>query len=305
VPPRQFCSELSEANGESLGATASRIDHWILVEYRGLWARDELAASLIPAPAKEHLRRQLAALPRARLLFVRRPERRGRDGLCLFYGRTRERDPWFRALELDGYDDLVDLDLTGALAGSVEAPGEPLGHPLLVVCTHGKRDPCCARRGRPLYEGLREAADEDWVWQSSHVGGDRFAGNLVCFPEGVYYGRVTRGKALTVLAEHLAGRIELEHYRGRCCYSFPVQAAELEVRRRTDLRGVDDVHAEGVERVADSAWRVRLRAGPALYAVDVAAEHGELTLLTCASPTPKSPRRLVVRSAEILRGPGA
>jgi hypothetical protein len=305
VPPRLFCSELSQANGESLEATASRVDHWLLVEYRGLWARDELGASLLAPSVKEHLREQLARLRRSRLLFVRRPERRGRSGLAVFYGRTSQRDAWFHALEVEAHEDLVELDVASALTGEAPLPGRPLEHPLLVVCTHGKRDPCCARGGRPLYEGLREAADEGWVWQSTHVGGDRFAGNLVCFPEGVYYGRVTRLGALAVLAEHLAGRIALAAYRGRCCHSFPVQAAEREVRRRTGLRGIGDVLAEAVERVAADAWRVRLLAEATAYEVDVTAEQGELTRLTCAAAMPRSPRRFVVRAVRTLRAPGA
>jgi hypothetical protein len=302
--PRAFCSELSQANGESLAATASRIDHWVLLEYRGLWARDELRASLLPDGIKERLTTQLGGLPRARLLFVRRPDRRSHSGLALFYGRTSEHDPWFRSLELEAYEDLFDLDLAAAFDDPAAA-GAPLDHPLLVVCTHGKRDPCCARYGRPLYEGLREAADDEWVWQSTHVGGDRFAGNLVCLPEGVYYGRVSRLHALAVLEEHLAGRIELAHYRGRCCYSFPVQAAELEVRRGSGVLGIADVHVEGIERLGEGRWRVRVVAAGTGYEVEVAAEHGDLTLLTCSSPTPKSPRRFVAQAVRTLPGPAA
>ena len=303
--PRVFCSELSLANGEALGATASRIDHWLLVEYRGLWARDELGASLLPEAAKAHLRSQLAGLRRSRLLFVRRPERRGRAGLALFYGRTSERDAWFRALEVDAYDELLDLDLAAMLGGSLAPAGELVRHPLFVVCTHGKRDPCCARYGQPLYQGLREAADDDWVWQSTHVGGDRFAGNLVCLPEGVYYGRVSRLDALAVLEEHLAGRIQPSHYRGRCCHSFAVQAAERDVRERTGLWGIGDVLLEAAARDGENAWRARFLAGGASYEVEVVSEQGELTRLTCASATPKSPRRFVARSARSLPAPGA
>ena len=32
----------------------------------------------------------------------------------------------------------------------------PVEHPLHIVCTHGKHDPCCARYGRPLFEALAE-----------------------------------------------------------------------------------------------------------------------------------------------------
>jgi hypothetical protein len=297
--PRRFCCELSQANGEALTATASRIDHWLLLEYRGLWGRDALGASLLPVAVKERLRALVGSLSRARLLFVRRPERRSRSGFAVFYGRTSERDPWFRSFEVEAYEDLLAVDLAEAFERP-SAVGAPLDHPLFVVCTHGKRDPCCARYGRPLYEGLREAADDRWVWQSTHVGGDRFAGNLVCLPEGVYYGRVSRLDALAVLAEHLAGRIEPAHYRGRCCYSFAVQAAEREVRERSGVLGILDVRAEGVERLGDDRWRVRFVAGATRYEVEVVAEQGELTLLTCTSPTPKSPRRFVARSARTL-----
>ena len=302
--PRRFCCELSQANGEALAATASRIDHWLLLEYRGLWARDALGASLLPDRVKEHLRELVGRPSRARLLFVRRPERRSRSGFAVFYGRTSERDSWVRSFEVDAYEDLLALDVAEAFERP-SALGEPVDHPLFVVCTHGKRDPCCARYGRPLYEGLREAADDGWIWQSTHVGGDRFAGNLVCLPDGVYYGRVTRLDALAVLAEHLAGRVELAHYRGRCCYSFPVQAAEREVRERSGVLGIADVRAEGIERLGEDRWRVRLVAGTTRYEVEVVAEQGELTLLTCTSPTPKSPRRFVARSVRTLPEPAA
>ena len=258
---RVFCSELSEANGEPLAATASRIDHWLLVEYRGVWARDEIGRSLLAPAVKAHLRAQLDRLERSRLLFVRRPERRGRRDVAVFYGRTSERDFWLRSLTLGSHEELLDLDLAAELAGRAAPAGDRVDHPVLVVCTHGKRDPCCARRGRPLYDGLREAADEGWVWQSTHVGGDRFAGNLVCFPEGVYYGRVTRVGAFAVLDDHLAGRIDLDHYRGRCCHSFAVQAAEREVRTRSGVREIDGVTVEGVERAGPEAWSVSVRAG--------------------------------------------
>jgi hypothetical protein len=303
--PRFFCSELSAAGGEPLGATASRVAHWIVVEYRGLWARDELGASLLSDGVKEHLRAQLLALPRSRLLFVRRPERRLREGVAVFYGLTSQSETRFYALEVAEHDDLRSLELAAALAGAAPPPGKPLAHPLLVVCTHGKRDPCCARYGRPLYEGLREAAHEGWVWQSTHVGGDRFAGNLVCLPEGIYYGRAGRLDALSMLDEHLAGRIDLGRYRGRCWYSFPVQAAEREARVRDGASGIDDVEVERVERTGDGSWLVRLAVRGIPQEVEVVAEQGELTRLTCSSPTLKSPLRFRARSARTLPAQGA
>ncbi len=65
----------------------------------------------------------------------------------------------------------------------------PLADPILLVCTNGKRDACCALRGRALMTAL--AADHaERTWECTHLGGHRFAGNLVCLPHGIVYGRV-------------------------------------------------------------------------------------------------------------------
>ena len=73
---RPLCAEVSRESAEPLAATASRIENWILLEYRGLWSRDIVAGSSLSDQVKAYLREQLGALPRSRLLFVRRPERR-------------------------------------------------------------------------------------------------------------------------------------------------------------------------------------------------------------------------------------
>jgi hypothetical protein len=298
---RALCSEVSREGAERLDATASRIEHWLILEYRGLWAPDALAGSLLPDRLKAHLGEQLTALPRSRLLFVRRPDRRGRPRLACYLGSSQERAQRFFRLELDRHDDLLELDLAGALLANGPAGGSRLEHPLLLVCTHGKHDRCCARYGRPLYDALREQADETWVWQSTHVGGDRFAGNLVCLPEGLYFGRVGREHLWRLLDEYLAGRIDLSCYRGRSCYAFPVQAAEQKVREEAGLTGIDDLSLVSSERSGEGVWRVRFRAraGGGLHEVEVALELGELTYLTCGAPALARPRRFVATAHRV------
>jgi hypothetical protein len=279
--PGSFCSERSLENAEPLAATASRVDHWILIEYRGLWSRDAIAGSGLSDQVKEGLREQRAALPHTKLLFVRRTERRSRPGLAVMWGSSPERGGRIFAAEIAGYEDLLRLDLT--------APGEPLADPLLLVCTHGKHDPCCARHGRPLYQAVAELAGDEWVWQVSHVGGDRFAGNLVVLPDGLYFGRVGPGEAWSLLEEYLAGRIDLAHYRGRSCYSFATQAAEQAVREAAGLTGVADL-----ELVAERPIVVFRGAGR-LFEVDVTASLGPLTYLTCSSETLRHSRHYAAR----------
>jgi hypothetical protein len=293
-PPRPFCADISSETGEPVTATASRIDHWLLVEYRGLWNRDVLGGSLLSERVKAALRAQLDALPRSRLLFIRRPDRRAQEGRMVYLARSTEADSVVSGLEVGHLDELVGLDLAAA--------AHPVNRPLLVVCTHGKRDRCCARYGRPLYDRLREEAEDDWVWQSTHVGGDRFAGNLVCLPQGLYFGRVDAGDVWALLDEYLAGRIYLPNYRGRSCYPFPVQAAEHAVREARGLTDIDAVRLLSSERLGQGRWTARFlgRVSGEVHEVTVEEQAGELTYLTCGADALRHPRRFVATRRRVV-----
>jgi hypothetical protein len=254
-----------------------------------------LRESALAPEVKRHLRAQLRALPHSRLLFIRRPDRRDHPRLAVFHARSSERGAVVSGVEIDDYRELLDLDFT---AGSAT----PLRHPLFVVCTHGKRDRCCAVEGRPLYQELCAQSDPGWVWQSTHVGGDRFAGNVVCLPEGLYFGRVGRLDVWPLLDDYLAGRIALAHYRGRSCYPFHVQAAERAVRTATGLTGLDELELVSADG-RDGAWTVRFRAGGEDHEVEIAEELGELAYLTCDAAVPRRPRRYVATSQRVLAGP--
>jgi hypothetical protein len=279
--------------GESLAATASRVDRWLLLEYRGLWGPEALAASGLSDQVKRYLREQLQARRFTRLLFIRRPDRRGRSGLAFFVADSREGSERLSYVELEAYEDVRHIEL--------DESGEAAGQPLFLVCTHGKHDPCCARYGRPLFEGLAEQVDERWVWQTTHVGGDRFAGNLVCLPHGLYYGRVGRAEAATLLDEHLEGRIQLERYRGRSAYSFPVQAAERSVREDEGLAGIAELRLRQARR-GDDRLRVEFAGTDGRRHVrDVFAEDGDPAFLTCGAAELRRPRRFIARRSEERR----
>lgn len=285
-PNRPFCSEISAESGEPIAGTASRVDHWLLVEYRGLWNYDALAGSGLSDQVKGALRARVAALRPAKLLFIRRRERRDRAGFAVFYASSVPGDERLVGGEVAGYEELIALDLMSL---------EPVDHPLFLVCTHGKHDRCCARHGRPLHDVLADQTDEDWVWQTTHIGGDRFAGNVVVLPEGLYYGRVRPEEAWTLLDDHLGRRVYLEHFRGRSTQPFAVQAAEIALREREGLRGIDDVRVERAERRGER-WEIRLRAAERSYDVELRVEAAELTYLTCNAATLRHPPRYVAES---------
>ena len=290
---KPLCAETSRAHAEPLHATASRVDTWILLEYRGLWAHDAVDGSTLSGAVKAHLVETRRRLPHARILFVRRAARSIGDGLLAFVARSTARERSLRCLELERYDDLLDVDPAAA--------GDAVDHPLFLVCTHGKHDRCCAKFGRPLYDAVREQVEDEWVWQSSHVGGDRFAGNLVALPDGAYYGRVEPAEAWAVVEAALERRVHLPLYRGRSCYGFAAQAAELAVREETGLLGVDEVSVRSVAGEPGD-WMAEVDAAGRRYELAVRVEESAPTHLTCSTTRLSRPKRYV---GEILRARAA
>jgi hypothetical protein len=240
------------------------------------------SSALAPA-IKEHLAALLKTIPRSRLLFVKQ-EAVCREDFNLFVVRSRARDPYAVRLRLTDYKDLLGVNVAAVAAGESLEGGELTREPLFLVCTHGKRDKCCAKFGNPLYKSLRATGGAAAVWQSSHVGGDRFAANMVCFPHGIFYARVTEGAGERVAAEYARGRIVLENFRGRACFAHPVQAAEYFVRAEAGLVGLDDLRLAGRERAGALTWKVRFAAtgGGKVYEATVTSRASEFqNFITC------------------------
>jgi hypothetical protein len=141
-----------------------------------------------------------------------------------------------------------DLDVEAVAAMALDEFGARLTDPILLVCTNGRRDACCALRGRALTLALADEHAER-TWECSHLGGHRFAANLVCLPHGIVYGRVPPDEGTRLANLYLVGQLDPEHLRGRSAWPAPAQVADVELRRRLGLSGVDDLRL--VEAVVD------------------------------------------------------
>ena len=250
------CSERSLAAGESLAATATTAESWLLVEVSGPWPRDVSSEGALPEAARQAVFAWLSETPRSRLQFVRRPGRTG-DPHVAFVVRAEEETAVTRRLELESQADLAAVDL--------DRDGDPVDGSLVLVCGHGSRDACCALRGTAVFGALAHSLGEEELWISSHQGGHRFAANILVLPAGLQFGRVEPDEAPFVVARALAGRIELGRYRGRTCYEPAVQAGERAVREAAELDGVSDLRLVGVH---GSVVRFRAWDGKE-YAADV------------------------------------
>jgi hypothetical protein len=266
------CATLSRALTEPLYGTASVVRGWVLLEQPGPWGREAATAA--------HLR----------LLLIRRPGRGASKPHECFVAHTSRGGRWLERRRLDDPAELLELDMAAVVAGERPGFGEAVDEPVYLVCTNGRHDRCCATYGRPAALALA-AGHGELIWESSHVGGDRFAGNLVCLPGGHYFGRVGPAEADRVVDRHLAGTIDLDHYRG-CCVDPPVvQAAEWFARTATGLAGVGDLEFAGRDRLAGGTQAVWFRrpGGGELRVVLRATRDAEPRLLTDHSASPESP----------------
>lgn len=252
-----YCSELSRNAREKTFGTGSTGDTWFLLDYPYPWGYKALHDSGLAPPVKTYLNTLVKAVPRSRVLFVKRDLRLGHKPR-IFVVRCSEKRPSIVRFVLKSYMDLLDLDLASVVRDVIPATASVVDHPMYLVCTHGRRDKCCAKFGYPLYKSIRAHRHQE-TWQSSHVGGDRFAANLVCFPHGLFFAHVTEATGKKVIDEYEAGKMSLDGFRGRACYSQHVQAAEFFVRCESELSGVESLSFDASEKIAESVWRVWFR----------------------------------------------
>jgi hypothetical protein len=245
-----------------------KVRAWLLIEHPGPWA-DKVERTQLPAPVT-------AAVAEAdrrgvRTQLIRRPGRRRRlPRFQVYVGWSGPGAPaWLESRRLVDPAKLAGLDLAAVAAGRPPGFGEPAG-PLLLVCAHGRHNACCARTGGPLARALHARYGPE-VWETTHVGGDRYAANMVCLPHGLYYGDLGIEKGLTAAAAYREGRVVLDHLRGRAGVPEPAQAAEHQVRAHTGALEVDAVGVESmtgehpvyevVVRAREERYRVTVRPG--------------------------------------------
>ena len=127
----------------------------------------------------------------------------------------------YRAVQERDFEALVEDHLVGNRV-SGRLGHEPLGGRHLFVCVHAARDPRCGACGPPLVEGFQAAlrglglAGQVVVRGTSHVGGHEYAGNVLIYPGGDWYGYVVPEDIPRILEGHLLrGEIVWERWRGR------------------------------------------------------------------------------------------
>jgi len=299
------CAAICRELDEPLAGTApSAAVGWLLIEHPGPWPAFGLPHD-VPAPIARFSHRALQHGVRTQL--IRRPDRTGRQvalPTVMIAGGAAPRR-WLERRALTDPRLLAELDPAGF--ADCQPPGfGALTEAALLVCTHGRREVCCARYGRPVAQSLAERFGS-LVWETTHVGGDRFAANLVFLPSGRYFGRLDPDEAVAVAEAALRGRIDLARFRGTAGLPEEAQAAECLLRRALGIEEAAAVRYLGDgdgDRDSDGgAYTARFAVtGSGVREVVLARyETAQARLTSCGAGTVETPagyRLLAIRAGD-------
>jgi hypothetical protein len=176
-----------------LAGSAPTSESWLIVVHQGAWGErpvDTLISQDLQLWANDH-------------------------GAQILIGRTpKDIDPYPNSTFL--YSD----NRGNLFQGILDSEGLPdltnahRSKPMLLICTNGKRDQCCATYGRSLITQCKEVLSPDLyrqILECSHLGGHRFAPTAIWLPENLVLGRL-EPDAVSDLIEH--GVIDSRFIRG-------------------------------------------------------------------------------------------
>ncbi len=275
-----FCAEQAEARGDSMLGTAPPQSRVLLVHQPGPWGPSGLRESRCDPDVA---RRIDAAAARAgmRLQAIRRPGKHEIGipvgGFAIGIADTRPEAAtitWWRT------DDLAEIVPELETGWPSRPPTLVETTPLFLVCAHGRHDACCALRGRPLAQALQRVRPGR-VWETTHVGGDRFAANLLVLPTGELYGRVPPVIAAELADSVDAGNIVPALMRGRIGMPPLAQSALFYAHERLGILARDALSVTSIETIDEDLARVEVLTPRGSVVVTVAAETKAPAQLTC------------------------
>lgn len=216
-----FCKLISEQANEPLAGTAPYQKRLVLISWpKRLWPQKALASEGLPPELKSWMEAASATHGPVQIRLVN-----------LADASTQRVQLWIYP-EAETYTEVEPANILSVLqehfAGKTQGQPDPV--PKLLVCTHGKRDKCCAKFGQCVLSRLREKSSENSsrleVLESSHIGGHRFAATALVLPEMRYYGRLQEQDATELLQCLNQGRVFQPRNRGLATLPNPDQLAE-------------------------------------------------------------------------------
>ena len=281
---KAFCTAYSLAEGEPLAGWGAHQERNILIRWpKGKWGQSLRVAEGMTSEIEAAVERAFKAGWRVNLI-----DRKSHDGARITVFLMP--DALAFDLEADMLGPFLDAVPHGRAALEDYAP-RPIEAPLILCCTHGKHDRCCAKWGFTSYKAIAAEAERRGgfdVWECTHLGGCRLAATVMVMPAMRKYGRMTPEDAAPLLAAEAEDRPYLSHYRGASHLDPAAQVAEVTALSAMTLTGpyrparLTEINTPGSDRRFTVA--VAGHAADILCHSDTVRTYGACTELHAAEP---------------------
>tara|TARA_B110001454_G_C12690077_1_gene421944 strand:- start:176 stop:1123 length:948 start_codon:yes stop_codon:yes gene_type:complete len=256
----EYCSLISKKLAEPLSGTASQAQHLIFITWpKRFWKYEALVSGGgFPQGLKRWIKSQSVEHGKIVLRLISQP---GMTAECC-------------SLHVypDGlvYEDIAPDQLKTVLEDHFAGKGQQHSPrvqeiPEVMVCTHGRHDKCCAKFGQALYAQFQRGIENRGLslnlWQSSHLGGHRFAPTLVHLPSGEAHGHVTSEQVPALLDAWTQQRVHPKTYRGNVFRMDAEQLAEAWLHHAVSNSGtilesrLESLEENGSQRQFTVAYR--------------------------------------------------
>jgi len=187
--PLAFCQKITETIEEPIAGTAPRAKHYIFMSWpKSRWGYDALDAKGLPNELKDWLNQQNQTYGKTAFRLIHQKTRKtAHVRIFLLPGGIH-----YAEVPLSELMDVLTAHFQGNPPPKYLQP--PLTSPVVFICTNGRHDKCCAKFGQRIFKQTRQTVStresQIDVWESTHLGGHRFAATSMVFPVGHAYGRL-------------------------------------------------------------------------------------------------------------------
>ncbi|HMJ46664.1 MAG TPA: sucrase ferredoxin [Ferruginibacter sp.] len=245
-----FCSINSINRAEKIYGTATTAINYILIEYNRAWGKNPILESEIPETIKSFLFKEIENKVFSKIVLIKKSNNTSLNTINLFAINNREVNPFINHIIIDNYWDILNINISELFSNSTV-----INKSLYLVCTNGKKDKCCSKFGLPIYNQMSLILDN--VWQCTHIGGDRFAPNVIHFPYSHFYGHLKLDTLHEFIQKTSENQIYIRSYRGRGCYNANAQIAEYYLRKFTNNFNFDSFILKAIDNVVSGMFSVK------------------------------------------------
>ncbi|BAT52563.1 hypothetical protein NOS3756_15030 [Nostoc sp. NIES-3756] len=202
-----FCTDNTRQIGEDIIGSATDYQTYILVECPQPWLANAFSSRWVPNNLQVLVEEVAKAKLPVRFLLIANDFTHKADYTTLLIYQKQEGlsrgyiKHEFKLSQIEQVADIAKKWLQG------EKPNSEIATNItrdILVCTHGSYDKCCARYGNSFYFHANNNISQlelknIRIWQSTHIGGHRFAPTAIDLPEGRYYGLLDQDTFQSIL----------------------------------------------------------------------------------------------------------